>query len=91
MTGAPKIRTMQIIDQLEHEARGVYSGAIGYISAAGGSFDLNVVIRTAVFSGGRTVIGAGGAITIQSESESEWDEIVAKSEVIRTTLEECAC
>lgn len=82
MTGAPKVRTMEIIDDLEREARGAYSGAIGFISATTGSFDLNVVIRTAVFTKDSTVIGAGGAITIQSEAESEFDEIQAKAEIL---------
>ncbi|QDZ18895.1 aminodeoxychorismate synthase [Chloropicon primus] len=85
MTGAPKIRTMQIIDDLEMESRGVYSGTIGYISCRDGCFDMNVVIRTAIFSGTGTIVGAGGAITIQSNAESEFDEIVVKAEVLVST------
>ena len=90
MTGAPKVRTMQIIDSLEKEARGIYSGSIGYISCHDGSFDLNVVIRTAVLSRTDTVIGAGGAITIQSDAESEFDEVKLKAEVILKTINEAS-
>ena len=86
MTGAPKVRTMQIIDTLETEARGIYSGSIGYISSSSGAFDLNVVIRSAVMTSQGTMIGAGGAITIQSEAESEHDEIKVKAEVILDTV-----
>ena len=89
MTGAPKIRTMGIIDVLEKEPRGCYSGTIGYVSPHTGAFDLNVVIRTAVStkgSGGAAVIGAGGAITIQSDAESEFDEIVAKAAILEALL-----
>jgi para-aminobenzoate synthetase len=85
MTGAPKKRTCEMLDALEPDARGVYSGAIGYFSRDG-SVDLSVVIRTAVLEDGEATIGTGGAITIDSDPQAELDETIAKSLPILTAF-----
>lgn len=85
MTGAPKLRTMEIIDELEGEARGVYAGALGWIGLDG-SADLSIVIRTLVWTPECVTLGAGGAITVQSDPEAEWEEMLLKAQPLLRAL-----
>jgi para-aminobenzoate synthetase len=78
MTGAPKRRTVEILDRLEGAPRGVYSGAIGWFGL-GGAADLSVAIRTIVLDGSRATIGAGGAVVLQSRPEREYEEMLLKA------------
>ncbi|ALC05414.1 PARA-aminobenzoate synthase component I and II [Corynebacterium deserti GIMN1.010] len=78
MTGAPKLRTMEIIDELESAPRGIYSGGLGYFSLDG-SVDLSMVIRTLVMRKGHIEYGVGGAILALSNPEEEWEEIRVKT------------
>lgn len=78
ITGAPKHRSMEIIDELEHGLRGLYTGSMGYISLDG-NFDLNIVIRTALYKNGYYYIGTGGGITCESELEFEYEETLQKA------------
>ncbi|MFV0438639.1 MAG: aminodeoxychorismate synthase component I [Desulfopila sp.] len=78
ITGAPKIRTMEIIDELEKGARGVYTGAIGFLTPAGDGV-FNVPIRTLTFAGQQGEMGVGSGITHDSDPRDEWQECVLKS------------
>jgi len=79
LSGAPKIRAMQIIDELEPEDRGAYGGCIGYISFGGRQMDTAIIIRTAVIRGGMVDVQAGAGIVADSKPASEYQECVNKA------------
>ncbi len=86
MTGAPKLRTMEVIAEVETSPRGVYSGAVGWISGDGRA-DLGVVIRSLVAHGGGYAFGTGGGITVGSDAVSEYDETRWKAARLLRALE----
>ncbi|GAB2276740.1 hypothetical protein Dimus_011457 [Dionaea muscipula] len=88
MTGAPKLRSMEILDSLENCSRGIYSGSIGYFSI-NSTFDLNVVIRTVVMHDGEASIGAGGAVVALSKPEDEYEEMILKTLAPIRAIMEC--
>jgi para-aminobenzoate synthetase component 1 len=85
MTGAPKVRAMEIIDELEGEERGIYSGGIGYLSLDG-SMDFNIVIRTLVCASGLAHLRVGGAVVADSRPEQEHKETLDKARALLDAL-----
>jgi para-aminobenzoate synthetase component 1 len=86
ITGAPKIRAMQIIDELEPHRRHLYTGAMGYLGFDGRA-ELNIAIRTITCTGGRAYFHAGGGVVWDSDPESEYEETLAKAKALRAALE----
>ncbi|MEW6203082.1 MAG: anthranilate synthase component I family protein [bacterium] len=86
ITGVPKVRCMEIIDELENVRRGLYTGSIGYISY-NGTMDMNIVIRTFVIRNGRAYVQVGAGIVADSDPEHEYYETLHKAEALLKTLE----
>ena len=86
MTGAPKVRAMQIIDALEPERRGPYAGAVGWIGARGDRMDLAITIRTCVIAGGEAHVQVGAGIVADSVPALEWAETENKARALLTAI-----
>jgi anthranilate synthase component 1 len=86
MTGAPKIRAMEIIDELEPASRGPYAGAIGYIAAGGKRMDLAITIRTCIIADGKASVQAGAGIVADSVPEREWEETQSKAQALLSAI-----
>jgi anthranilate synthase component 1 len=87
LSGAPKVRAMEIIDELEKEKRGVYAGAVGYF-AANGTMDTCIVLRTAVVKDGVMYVQAGGGVVADSDPEAEFQETVNKAKALMAAADE---
>lgn len=85
ITGAPKIRAMEIIDELEHDRRNLYTGSMGYFSFDG-NCDFNIIIRTAVHRNKQYFLGVGGGITCESDLEFEYEETLQKAKALLEAL-----
>ena len=86
VSGAPKVRAMQIIEELEKEKRGIYAGAVGYISFQG-NMDTAIAIRTAVIRGNEIFVQAGAGIVADSVPEREWEETRNKAKALIKAVE----
>jgi para-aminobenzoate synthetase component 1 len=85
ITGAPKVRSMEIIDELEPTRRSVYTGALGYLGF-NGDMDLNIVIRTFIIDGHKVYFQVGGGIVYDSEPEAEYQETLDKAKALFMAL-----
>lgn len=86
ITGAPKIRAMEIIDELEPTARGIYTGSIGFIGLDG-TVGLNIAIRTVIIAGHKAFVQTGGGIVADSDPEAEWEETITKARALLAGIE----
>jgi len=87
ITGAPKVRAMQIIEELEPTRRGIYTGSVGYIDFRG-NMDFNIVIRSFVLRDGRAYFHAGGGVVADSDPEKEYQETLDKVSGLVAALEQ---
>jgi anthranilate synthase component 1 len=87
VSGAPKVRAMEIIDELEPEKRGIYGGGVGYF-AANGEMDMCIALRTAVVKDEKLYIQAGGGVVFDSDPQAEFEETVNKSKALRKAAED---
>jgi para-aminobenzoate synthetase component 1 len=85
ITGAPKVRAMEIIDELEPTRRSIYTGSIGYLGF-GDTMDLNIVIRTILAKNGRAFLQVGGAVTYDSDPQAEYQETLDKARALFQAL-----
>jgi len=86
VSGAPKVRAMQIIQELEPDARGLYAGAVGYVDFAG-NLDFCIAIRTVIMSRGKAYVQAGAGIVIDSNPTAEYEETRAKAQALLKALD----
>jgi anthranilate synthase component 1 len=87
VSGAPKVRAMEIIDELEPEKRGVYGGGVGYFSSDG-DMDMCIALRTGVVKDGKLYVQAGGGVVWDSDPDAEWQETVSKSRALKMAAQE---
>ena len=85
ITGAPKIRAMEIIEEMEPYKRGIYTGSIGYLGFDG-AWDLNIVIRTIILKDGKAYVHVGGGIVAESDPKSEYAETITKAKALFEVL-----
>jgi anthranilate synthase component 1 len=86
VSGAPKVRAMEIIDELEPSKRGIYAGAVGYLGFSG-DMDVAIAIRTGVIQNGRLMVQAGAGIVADSVPQSEWTETQNKARALLRAAE----
>jgi anthranilate synthase component I len=86
VSGAPKVRAMEIIDELEPVKRGIYAGAVGYLDFHG-NMDVAIALRTAVVKDGKLYVQAGGGVVADSQPEAEWQETQSKAKALLRAAE----